>query len=169
MSPIDAFNRFSRWLGEKCSVVYLMSMVIITYEVAARYVFNAPSIWAHESVIALSAIGFLVGGLYALERREHIAITFVYDSVPPKARRVLDVFTTVIAIAYLSGLGYAAIVVAKNSWKVGETSGSAWNQPTPIVIKTVLAVTVILMIIHLMGQLLCKLRGRDDASRRDVP
>jgi TRAP-type mannitol/chloroaromatic compound transport system permease small subunit len=168
MSPIDAFNRFSRWLGEKCSIVYLVSMVIIAYEVFARYVFNAPSIWVHESVIALSAIGFLVGGLYALERREHIAITFVYQLMPPKVRRVIDLFTAVIAVAYLIGLGYGAFVIAKNSWRVGETSGSAWNQPTPMLIKTVLAVTVSLMIVHLLGHIVLMLRGRDDARQDDA-
>jgi len=173
MSLIEAFNRFSRWLGEQCSIVYLVSMLIITYEVFARYVFNAPSIWVHESVSALSAIGFLIGGLYALERREHIAITFVYGVLPLKIRRALDVFTTIIAIAYLVGLGYAAFLIALRSWEVGETSGSAWNQPTPVLIKTVLVVAVSLMIVHQLGQLIRTLRDRNapeqtDVSRRDV-
>ena len=46
-------------------------------------VFDAPTIWVHDATIMLGAICFLFGGAYALQRRDHIRITFIYDALPP--------------------------------------------------------------------------------------
>ena len=104
LNPID---RLSKTVGEAVSYVFLASVVIISYEVVARYFFNAPTIWAHESTIALTAIGFVFGGAYTMQRRGHIAITIVYSLFPPRFRKVLDVFNVLVELFYLSLLFYA--------------------------------------------------------------
>ena len=75
MGRLNHMGRLSKTVGEWLSYVYLVAVAVITYEVVARYFFNAPTIWAHESTIALTAIGFVFGGAYTMQRRGHIAIT----------------------------------------------------------------------------------------------
>lgn len=137
-----------RWIGEKVSFVYFISMGIIGFEVTSRYLFNSPTIWVHESVITLSAIGFLIGGAYTLQRREHIRISIVYQILPEPVQRTLDILVNLIMLAYLGFLGYASFIIAWKSWQMGETSASAWNQPTPIIIKSTLVIGVVLMFIQ---------------------
>jgi TRAP-type mannitol/chloroaromatic compound transport system permease small subunit len=167
MDPLNPIDRLSKTLGEWLSYVFLASVAIISYEVVARYFFNAPTIWAHESTIALTAIGFVFGGAYTMQRRGHIAITIVYSLFPPRARRVLDVLNVLVELFYLSLLFYAGWIVAGKSWQFMETSASAWNQPTPVLLKTVLVVGAGLMILQACAHLVQALRGQGGAYSGD--
>jgi TRAP-type mannitol/chloroaromatic compound transport system permease small subunit len=160
MGRLNPIDRLSKTVGEWLSHVYLASVAIISYEVVARYFFDAPTIWAYESTISLTAIGFVFGGAYTMQRRGHIAITIVYSLFPPRFRRVLDVLNVLIELFYLSLLFYAGWILAGKSWAVMETSASAWNQPTPVLLKTVLVIGAGLMILQALAQLVQALRGQ---------
>jgi TRAP-type mannitol/chloroaromatic compound transport system permease small subunit len=159
MDRLNPIDRLSKTVGEWLSYVFLASVAIISYEVVARYFFNSPTIWAHESTISLTAIGFVFGGAYTMQRRGHIAITIVYLLVPPRFRRVLDVLIVLVELLYLSLLFYAGWIVAGKSWAVMETSASAWNQPTPVLLKTVLVIGAGLMILQAIAHLVRAVRG----------
>ena len=167
MDRLNPIDRLSKAVGEAVSYVFLASVAIISYEVVARYFFNAPTIWAHESTIALTAIGFVFGGAYTMQRRGHIAITIVYSLFPARFRKGLDVFNVLVELFYLSLLFYAGWIVAGKSWEVMETSASAWNQPTPVLLKTVLVIGTGLMIVQALVHLAQALRGDGAAYRGD--
>jgi TRAP-type C4-dicarboxylate transport system permease small subunit len=69
-------------------------------------VFAAPTIWVHDATVMLGAICFLFGGAYALQRRDHIRITFLYDALPRPAQRACDLIGLVTGLIYLLGLGW---------------------------------------------------------------
>ena len=71
----------TRLLGEKVSLVFLLAVALTFYEVVLRYFFNAPTTWVHEISIALTATAFIIAGSYTLQRRDHIRISLVIDSV----------------------------------------------------------------------------------------
>ncbi|MFW6028156.1 MAG: TRAP transporter small permease subunit [bacterium] len=147
-------DRLERGLGQAISYVFLAVAAIIAYEVAARYLFNAPTFWAHELTTTLTAIGFLFGGAYAQQRREHIRITSVHRSFPQPLRWLADLISYLIMLFYVFGLIYAGWIVAGRAWARMETSGSAWNQPTPVVLKTALVVAAALLAVQAVTQLL---------------
>jgi len=153
-------DRLSRFIGEKLCYVYLISVAIIGFEVVARYVFNAPTIWAHESVIALSALGFIFGGVYALVRGAHVRINVVVKLLPQRWQRVVEIVNHVIIVIYLLVFIYAGWMVAERSIGQWETSASAWNQPTPVLIKTALVVGSVAMLLQAAVFLLRLLRGQ---------
>lgn len=162
----DFVDRLTLLIGDKTAYVYLVSVAVIAYEVVARYLFGAPTIWAHESTITLTAIGFVVGGAYALQRDEHIRITVVYDLLPERVRRVLDLLNALLVVGYAALLLYAAAIVALRAWSVMETSASAWNQPVPVVLKTALAFGAALLLLQGAAQLVRRARrGRPTRAR----
>lgn len=161
---MKSLNDMARRIGETGSHVFLISTVIIGYEVAARYLFNSPTIWAHESVITLSAIGFLIGGVYAQQRNEHVRISIVYQILPSSIRRFLDVLNYFLMLIYLGFLGWGGFIVAKRSWLAGETSASAWNQPTPIIVKSMLVIAVVMMFILTCSQMIEHVRWKETSS-----
>ena len=59
----------------------------------------------HDATTMMSATCFLFGGAYALQQGDHIRITFVYDLLPPPARRWCDLVGLVLALAYLLRAG----------------------------------------------------------------
>ena len=71
---IAGSTRFFAW-------AIFLAFAITVIEVAARYVFNSPTFWAHESTTFLIAAIFLIGGPIALARDKHIRVRMFYDSV----------------------------------------------------------------------------------------
>ena len=154
MLDLSFVDQYQRLTGRTVSYVFLVVAAAIAYEVVSRYLFNAPTIWAHELTATLTALGFLFGGPYALARGEHIRITSLYMHFPRRLRWLADLVSCLVTLFYIGGMIYAAWVVAGRAWERVETSGSAWNQPTPVVIKSALVVASVLIALQTVIQLL---------------
>jgi len=53
-------------MGKIVSFLVYPVMFVLVYEVIMRYVFNMPTIWAHETSCMLYGAHFVLGGAYAL-------------------------------------------------------------------------------------------------------
>jgi TRAP-type mannitol/chloroaromatic compound transport system permease small subunit len=166
MQPLNPIDRISKWTGEKLAIVFLAAVIITSFEVVMRYVFNSPTVYVHDIAIVLSAVGFIFGGAYALQRHEHIRITAVYGILPRRAQRVCDVLALVVTVFFLAVLTWAAVRMAIPSLKLMETSGRAWDVPIPAFLKTALAVGAALMLAQALVQLWAALHGRDEGGAR---
>ena len=140
-------DRLARQTGEAFSYLFLACMLIIAYEVLARYGLNAPTIWAHDLTIALCAVGFLMSGLYALRRGSHIRISLVYDRLPARIRRWLDVVNGLIMMVFLGALDYQAAQSAYKSVSIMETAGTASRMPIPAIAKSALLIACVTMLV----------------------
>ena len=121
----------------------------------ARYVFDSPTMWVHETTTFLIAATFLIGGPVALARNKHIRVRMIYDTVSPAARRWLDIVNSIIAMIFFAGLGFAGWTLA---WKATHTP---WNPPTPALLKIIILICVVLMLVQTAIHLV-------KAIRRDV-
>lgn len=153
------------------SWVIFLAFLISVYEVISRYVFDAPTFWAHESTTFLIALIFLVGGPIALARDKHIRVRMIYDAVSPRGRRVLDIVNSIIALMFFVGMSYAAWTMM---WKGTHTptgdfrlegTGTAWNPPTPALLKIVILICVVLMGVQTVMHLIQAVRGRPDVEQ----
>ena len=158
---IDKLNRL---LGERLCYFYLAAVVITAYEVVMRYLFNAPTSWAFELTILLCAVCYLLSGGFVTVQRKHIAITALYDVMPPKIRWWLDLMAMLTGILAMSLLVWAAWRPAVQAIKVVERTGSAWNSPSPAIIKPMIAVGAGLIVLQLLVQLRRHLTGQTDPS-----
>lgn len=148
------------WFGDKLALLFLLSVAVSLVEVVLRYVFNAPTIWAHETTILLCALCFVYGGAYCLAQDSHIRITIIYDLLNEKLQRMLDLISLMLCTIYIAALSYAAWFVARSSlfsptgaWQP-ETSGSAWDPIFPTVVRCFLFAVLVLMLVQLSAQLL---------------
>jgi len=133
-----------------------LSMLILIQEVFLRYVLNAPTIWAHETTIFLCAVAFIYGGLYAVARNAHIRVVILYDILPPTLLRVFNVVISLIGAISAAFFAWAtwlmverAIFAPDGSFRM-ETSGSAWNPPTPAMLKLFMLAVMVVMTIQFL-------------------
>jgi len=140
-------DRIARQTGELFSYPFRACMLIIAYEVVARYGLNAPTIWAHDLTIALCAVGFLMSGLYALRRRSHIRISLLYDRLSARVRRILDVINGLIMLLFLGALAFQAAQSAYKSVSIMETAGTASRMPIPAIAKSALLIACVTMFV----------------------
>jgi len=70
---------------------FIIPMVFsLVYEVFARYVFNAPTIWASDVSQILYGMFFMLGSAYALQRQQHIRTDFIYGKWSIRTRGRVD-------------------------------------------------------------------------------
>jgi len=135
-------------IGSVVSILFLVGMTISVYEIFSRYLFNSPTLWAHESTIFLVAISFAYGGAYCLARNTHISIRLLYDWVSPRTRQIFDIVNSSLGFIYTLAIAWAAFEMTRRSMftPMGEfrleTSGSAWNQPIPPLVKASLLICI---------------------------
>ncbi|MGJ8569504.1 MAG: TRAP transporter small permease subunit [Hoeflea sp.] len=132
----------------------VISMVILINEVVLRYVFNAPTIWAHETTIFLCGIAFIYGGLYCSAHDKHIRVVLIYDAVPLRIRRVFDIVISLICAAASAMFAWAAwIMVQRAAFRPDgsfrlERSGSAWDPVYPGLLKVFMLVVLAVMAVQ---------------------
>jgi TRAP-type mannitol/chloroaromatic compound transport system permease small subunit len=129
---------FCRWIDRISEVSGIFAAWLIVpligamcYEVFARYVFNAPTIWAYELGYLLTGAGWLLGMAYTLSKGAHIRIDIFYLNMSPRTQALVDVAGYVLLllpfIVWLtSTLDDRAIAAFRSGEKTGQ---SAWNPP----------------------------------------
>ena len=79
-------------------------VVLTTYQVITRYVFNAPSTWSEELVGYLFAWSTMFGAAIVSGERGHMNIPILVDKFNPPMRKVLHIFSEVIALLFSASI-----------------------------------------------------------------
>lgn len=163
------------WLIDKVGIVFaigiIASMLILIQEVFLRYVLNSPTIWAHETTIFLCAVAFIYGGLYCAARNSHIRVVILYDLVKGRARRVLDVAISIVCAVSAATFAWAAwlmverAIFAPDGSVRFERSGSAWDPPTPALLKLFLLAAMVALSIQFVVLAFNYARGKVSPHR----
>jgi TRAP-type C4-dicarboxylate transport system permease small subunit len=162
-------DRLNRLLGERLCYLYLAAVAITAYEVVMRYLLNAPTSWAFELTILLRAICYLLSGGFVTEQRKHIAITALYDLMPARIRWWLDIVAMLTGILAMGLLAWSAWRPAVQAVRIVERTGSAWDSPSPAIIKPLIAIGALLIVLQLLVQLYRHLTGRPDPQPASEP
>lgn len=94
-------DTISEWIGKAVSVLPLAMVLVLSYEVVSRYVFNKPTIWAQDIVIFMFGYTGLLAGAYALKHGDHINVDFLYERLSPRKRAILDIFNGLLGFFFL--------------------------------------------------------------------
>lgn len=112
--------------------IFLM-MVIIVYDVLARYVLNRPSEWTFQTTSSgLLAVTFLALP-YVYARDEHISVDLIYDHLPRTLRVVAGQLTRVITVVFGLVLVWYGVDLVQSASAAGLRTSGAWNLPVSLV------------------------------------
>ncbi|MCC6212130.1 MAG: TRAP transporter small permease subunit [Burkholderiales bacterium] len=75
---ITAVDTASLWIGRAVSWLTIPLILVMLYEVFARYLFTAPTVWAYDISRMLYGAMFVLGAGYALSKGVHIRSDFLY-------------------------------------------------------------------------------------------
>ncbi|MBA7626731.1 hypothetical protein ES703_34186 [subsurface metagenome] len=92
----DGIGLLSEWSGRVARFVIIILIVIITYEVMMRYVFNAPTFWQFDISCMLEATFACVGFAYLHYHRGHVRVDVIYTRFSPKGKLITDIVFTLI-------------------------------------------------------------------------
>ena len=96
LSIIRTIDRFTDWTGTVVSWLSVPLVVAVAYEVGARYLFNAPTIWAFDVTYMLYGTVFMLGAAYALHKGAHIRTDFFWEQFSIRKKGLIDAISYVL-------------------------------------------------------------------------
>jgi TRAP-type mannitol/chloroaromatic compound transport system permease small subunit len=138
---INTIDSITEWTGKTIRWLCACLVILITYEVVMRYVFDAPPMWGFETSIMIGITIFVIGWSYALRHHSHVRIDILYIHLSPRGRAIVDVVGALVVFFPLMILfTYTSIDWAREAWATREVMDlTAWYPPTGPV-KTVVAI-----------------------------
>ncbi|MBO6674789.1 MAG: TRAP transporter small permease subunit [Rhizobiales bacterium] len=154
-------SQFAKWLGRTASWCFGAIILVMVYEVVARYGFGAPTAWAHEVSVMLAGFAFIFGGAYCMAEGTHMRISVLVEN-RPTLERLSHWLSVAAGLSYLSGLAYASWRMADRAiWRFAldgtwtpERTGSSFNAPVPAFLKGMLFVGAVLFLVVLVNEAL---------------
>ena len=122
----EHLSRMGAVLAEIC-LVFLLALVF--HEVIARYVLNKPTLYSVElSEYLLIFVAFMAAG-WVLQEDKHVRMHSVINLMPVKARKVLDIITSIIVLAFCIILVWQGAKASIMAFKGNYHSSSLLNVP----------------------------------------
>jgi TRAP-type mannitol/chloroaromatic compound transport system permease small subunit len=120
-------NSLNEKVGRVASFLVVFMIGFLVYEVFMRYLFDSPTVWAHELGAMLYGVYFLLGGGYTLKWDEHIRVDIIYNSLSIRTKAILDLITWLFFYAFCAVLVIEGTQYAWISVKGMERSNSMWE------------------------------------------
>ena len=89
-AAIRLIDGFSDVTGKLIALSMLFLVVSITYEVVARYLFRAPTIWVFEASYMVNGAAFMLGCAYALHKGAHVRTDIFWEMYSERTKGVVD-------------------------------------------------------------------------------
>ena len=146
---------FSDWSGKLGAWLILPLTLGLTYESVARYLFDAPTLWAFDLSYMMYAAIFMLGAHYTLMKGAHIRTDMLWEKFTPRTKGAID------AVAYVFFFFpamilffYASVDEAWASWKMGELSEQTAWRPILWPFKAIVPLTALLLMVQGVSELL---------------
>ena len=153
-NTIIKIDLFSKWVGNIVCWITIPLILAMTYEVLARKIFTAPTMWAYDMSRFLYGALFMLGAGYALSKGVHIRADFLYRNFKVKTQGMVDFWLYL--LFYFPGLlvfFYMTIGFVQESIMRGEKGmDTAW-MPYMWPIKSCLLIGISFLLIQGVSEL----------------
>lgn len=116
-----SINRLMDWVGGLATLILIVLVAIVTYNVIGRYVFRSSSIGLEELSWHLYAAVFLLGIPYGLKSRAHVRVDLFFERLSPKTQALIDLFGTVLFLVPFCGVViWGGFLFTAEAWSLGD-------------------------------------------------
>jgi TRAP-type C4-dicarboxylate transport system permease small subunit len=122
-------ERCNHALGMVSGLGILAMGLILAYEVASRYCFNAPTIWVQETSIYLYMWTMLAAASYTLQTGKHVNVDIVIERVPARAKMLLEVLTGAVGALFSAIVSIQAYEMIAATVRFGKVSATPLRVP----------------------------------------
>lgn len=126
---LQLIDNVSKWSGLIVAPVILVYMGMFLYEMVSRYLFNSPTIWAHELSTFVFGIQFMLGGAYCFWRGSMVNVEVFHDRLPIRARAIFDLFLFIVPLAVLGAMVWRGGAFFLDSLALREHTESLFSPP----------------------------------------
>jgi len=146
---VRAIDRFTDTTGVWIAWLNLPLVLAVSYEVIARYAFDAPTIWSFDTTYMLYGTIFMLGAAYALHKGAHIRTDFFYEKWSDKTKGMVDSISYI--VFFFPSLIMLLAASGNEAWyayTINETSEQTPWRPILWPYKSVVPLTCVLLMLQ---------------------
>jgi TRAP-type mannitol/chloroaromatic compound transport system permease small subunit len=126
---IRVIDGFTNVTGNVISLSMAILVAMMCYEVFARYLFNAPTVWVYESSYMVNGSAFMLGCAYALLKGAHVRTDIFWEQYSERRKGIVDLISYLVlffpSMITLIVIGLDAV---SHSYSIAERSQeSVWR------------------------------------------
>ncbi len=121
----EVIEALSEWSGRAVAWLMLLMVLVISYDVAMRYLFQSGSVALQELEWHLFALIFLLGAAYTLKHDAHVRVDVFYQScrLGARGRAWIDLLGCLLfLIPFCLLVIHASLPFVENAYRMGEGS-----------------------------------------------
>jgi TRAP-type mannitol/chloroaromatic compound transport system permease small subunit len=146
---VRSIDRFTDLSGMLVAWLNIPLVIVVAWEVIARYFFHAPTIWSFDVTYMLYGTIFMLGAAYALHKGAHIRTDFFYEKWSVKTKGMVDSISYIVfffpsIVMLLAASGNEAWY----AWTINETSEQTPWRPILWPYKSVVPITCVLLLVQ---------------------
>lgn len=122
--PIAHLSRLS---GEFVAYWCVIAVFVYYYEVLARYVFNSPTNWAHESMFLMFGMQYLICGAHAYLTDSHVRVDVFYARFSRRKKALADIATSFFFFVFAGTLLITGWIFAMDAMRQMSGPSASWE------------------------------------------
>ena len=152
---IRILDAISLWSGRLTAWLIVPLILALTYEVVARYFFDAPTVWAYDITFMLYGAHYMLGAAFTLLMKGHIRTDSLYGQWPVRVQGWVDAAGyLVLFFPAMLALLWICWGFFERSWIQGERVVSSPWMPIIYPLKGVLFLAVLLLVLQGISEFL---------------
>jgi TRAP-type mannitol/chloroaromatic compound transport system permease small subunit len=160
-------SRTNEFIGKAISFFILVLIGVIVYEIVVRYLFDSPTIWAHEvSQMVYGAYVILLGG-FLQQRNGHVNVEILTEHFSSRTRAIINCFTWLLFFCFAGVLLWKGWEMAWDSFLYRETEPTVFAPPIyPIKMMIPLGAFLLLLqgLVKYIADLRLAITGKEEKS-----
>ena len=148
----------SDWAGRLSAWMFFAIACMITWEVVARYLFLAPTIWAEEMSQFFQIWATYLAAAWVLKNRQLIVIDLFLVRMWPRLRRIVDIFSLLFIALFCGVAIYYGSEILLESIRMGRATSTMLGVPKWMT-ESAIPVGFGLLLLQTLAELLRQLRG----------
>jgi len=155
LATIRIIDTFTDLTGSLFAWLSVPLVAAVAFEVFARYLFNAPTIWSFDLTYMLYGALFMLGAAYALHKGAHIRTDFFWEHFSPRTRGLIDTISYIVFFfPSFTILMFISWHEAQYALQINETSDQTPWRPILWPFKGVVPLACLLLMIQGVSELL---------------
>jgi TRAP-type mannitol/chloroaromatic compound transport system permease small subunit len=153
MTTLIKLLKFIDWLSEKSGAIgkwFAFLLVLIgSFETIARHFFNAPTVWAYDSMCMAGGVLYMLGASYNYLHDSHTRVDLFYMRATPRKKALIDVICSLFLFFPLMIVMFKLSVTwAVKAWKINEVMFNSFWYPPAAPYRTIFAIGLFLLILQ---------------------
>jgi TRAP-type mannitol/chloroaromatic compound transport system permease small subunit len=123
----DAIEWLNTQAGTYVAYWAVISVFVYYYEVMARFLFNSPTNWVHESMFLMYGMQYMISGAYAYREDQHVRVDVVYAKLSPRGKAIADIVSSAFFFIFTLTMLWTGGRFALDAVHNAETSFTEWG------------------------------------------